>query len=44
MTKCMKEKAKYVFYKNKVGIVLDIPDLTPEELVQKFIAAEIGGE
>ncbi len=44
MTKRMKEKAKYIFYKNKVGVVLDISDLSPEELVQKFIAGEIGGE
>jgi len=44
MTKCMKEKAKYIFHKNKVGIVLDVPDLGPEELVQKFIAGELGGE
>lgn len=44
MTKCMKEKAKYIFHKNKVGIVLEIPDLTPEELAQKFITGELGGE
>jgi len=41
MTKEMKEKAKYVFYKNKVGVVLDIPDATPEELVEKFIKGEL---
>jgi len=44
MTKAMKEKAKYVFYKNKVGVVLDIPDASPEELVQKFIKGELGGK
>ncbi|CAD7773052.1 MAG: hypothetical protein KCCBMMGE_00116 [Candidatus Methanoperedenaceae archaeon GB37] len=44
MTKEMKEKAKYVFYKNKVGVVLDIPDATPEELVEKFIKGELGGK
>ena len=44
MTKKMKEKAKYVFYKNKVGVVLDIPDASPEELVEKFIKGELGGK
>ncbi|MCD6213450.1 MAG: P-loop NTPase [Candidatus Desulfofervidus sp.] len=44
MTKDMKEKAKYVFYKNKVGVVLDIPDASPKELVQKFIKGELGGK
>jgi len=42
MTKAMKEKAKYIFYKNKVGVVLDIPDASPKELVQKFIKGELG--
>jgi len=44
MTKAMKEKAKYIFYKNKVGVVLDIPDASPKELVQKFIKGELGGK
>ena len=44
ITKRMKEKAKYVFYKNGVGVLLDVPELTPEELVQKFISGELGGE
>jgi len=43
ITKCMKEKAKYVFYKNGVGVLLDVPELPPEELVQKFIDGELGG-
>ncbi len=44
MTQCMKEKAKYIFHRNKVGILLDIPELSPEELVEKFIKSELGGE
>jgi Mrp family chromosome partitioning ATPase/predicted Fe-Mo cluster-binding NifX family protein len=44
MTKDIREKAKYIFDKNKVGVVLDIPDASPEELVKAFIKGDLGGK
>jgi len=42
--KDIKEKAKYVFNRYKIGVVSNAPDLPPEKLIEEFLAGRLGGD
>ncbi|KPJ69312.1 MAG: hypothetical protein AMJ45_00550 [Syntrophobacter sp. DG_60] len=44
IVKDIKEKAKYVFNRYKIGVVSNAPDLPPEKLVEEFLAGRLGGD
>lgn len=42
--KDIKDKAKYVFNRYKIGVVSNVPDLPPEKLIKEFLAGHLGGD